>query len=123
MPKVTRNRKQTCSICLQEGAYLSTNGCDGRRRHLFCHQCIAEWMDQRDTENRTCPVCRNPFTDLVTPGHHTMRAVRRERKRTLEHQPVNLAPPLSDFERDLISMVLRHLVHTRGQRTVVVQRI
>ena len=116
----TRSRSATCSICLSPGAYLRTDGCDTRGLHLFCHECISQWQ----AEHSTCPVCKAEFGALVNPRGQALRPSRRgtKRPRDREEDEAYEGRPsisLSDFERQLVGLVLRHLANTSGRRILL----
>ena len=71
----TRNRAETCSICLEVGADCKGRGC--RAGHWFHPQCLETWS-QTTTE---CPVCKEHITHAVTRHGYTMRRFEKRARR------------------------------------------
>lgn len=72
------NMDLKCPICLEP---FRIPVCDARCRHIFCDRCLDLWLHQK----RTCPVCRQYFTEfgpltdetlLKRLGELTVRCVR-----------------------------------------------
>ena len=64
---MTRNRSETCSICLELGADCKGSGC--RTGHWFHPHCLDQWSETT-TE---CPVCKKHITKVVTRHGYAMR--------------------------------------------------
>ena len=79
-PRVTRNRAETCSICLEVGADCKGRGC--RAGHWFHPHCLETWS-QTTTE---CPVCKEHITHAVTRHGYTMRRFEKRARRLEEEE-------------------------------------
>jgi len=55
------DREESCCICLNEfqcGDLVRVLPCDQRRKHIFCLECIDQWLSTK----AECPICKRTFT-------------------------------------------------------------
>jgi hypothetical protein len=116
----TRNRRNTCSICLQEGADCSGDQCQ-RATHWFHAGCLAEWA-RTCTE---CPVCKKTFNEIVTQdaARSTVQRVAPKARPPPEEEelPRHLVEPiLAMVQQQLVRVGDRMILHgPRGEVLVV----
>lgn len=90
---MTRNRSETCSICLELGADCKGSGC--RTGHWFHPHCLDQWSETT-TE---CPVCKQHITKVVTRHGYAMRQYRK-RTRHLEEDEAQEAQAEARWEEE-----------------------
>ena len=99
--RVTRNRAETCSICLEVGADCKGRGC--RAGHWFHPHCLEEWS-QTTTE---CPVCKEHITHAVTRHGYTMRRFEKRARRLEEDEDEGEAEDqLAEDEWDMFQRMM-----------------
>ena len=111
MSRTTRNRKNTCAICMEQGADLFTDKCDPPGKHHFCERCITKWIGEG---HNTCPCCKQSFTQLITKHGYVMR---RGVKRAREDPADEDAGSITLLERRAILQVAHQLFQQYRSRS------
>ena len=67
------DREESCCICLNEfqcGDLVRVLPCNQRRKHIFCLECIDQWLSTKPE----CPICKRTFTRRTTRRERPLRS-------------------------------------------------